>query len=86
MAGLTGLDCDNERLWFVCQLCLCCECRATVSPWAISGFIIAALCYVSKGICIREHKLLCRKAHLLCIYIIMSGIFLLPLAGCVLTS
>jgi len=78
MAGLTKLDCDNERLWFVCQLCLCCECRVTVSPWALSGFIIAALCCAS----MRECKLLCSKAHLLCIYIMMSMFFfLLLLAG-----
>lgn len=41
--------------------------------WAISGFVIAALCYVSKGICSREDKLLYSKAHLLCNYNIMWG-------------
>lgn len=61
------------------------------SHWAISGFVIAALCYVSKGICSREDTLLNSKAHLLCIYNIMwenfsISIFLLPLADCVFIS
>lgn len=41
------------------------------SHWAISGFVIAALCYVSKGICAREDNLLYSEVNLLCIYNIM---------------
>ncbi len=51
----------------------------------------SALCYVSKGICSREDKLLYSKAHLLFIYNIMWGYlsignFLLLFADCAFIS
>lgn len=86
MAGLTKLDCDNERLWFVCQLCLCCECRATVSPWAISGFITAALCYVRAYVWEKLNCYVVKLIYYVFIIWCQDFFFLLPLAGCVFIS